>query len=460
VSIKKIFLSSTARDLGEYRAAVAAEIEKLEDYKCVKMEDFSAADRQAAAYCIARVQECELFVGILAYNYGSSPPDDPRSYTEIEYDAAEHLPRLMFIAGKGFHLDPDLIEPDALRARQKQFRERAGQAYVAAMFGTPQDLAMKVVHAVRNWEKARRSQGVRPAAGPGSLETLRNEFRQARSGIARLKTLKRLHDELHQLQKTCQSPLLLAVKRFPDQTDPDELLNYVDNLDMTIIRLREIAAAGGLTPAETDWIGTLEEARGHVGAGTAQQDRKQFERGVLTLSRVLGLEPHAINKAMKAVAASLALDKLIEGLAEYQRTARLDPETQRQFQMSLEALAGTTGRLTDLIREHDTWQEIDQELRLIEANLVYGPMQLQTSWPYLKERAEPLYGSHGALAEGAGRLDTALESGDLPGIQRAFREYLNRAFFAFYRVDSNLKSFCETELPRIEEPVSVLLGVR
>lgn len=71
--VRKVFLSSTARDLGPHREAVFKAISGLDGFQCVRMEDFGARDWEADAFCRARVAECDIFLGLVGHLYGSSP---------------------------------------------------------------------------------------------------------------------------------------------------------------------------------------------------------------------------------------------------------------------------------------------------------------------------------------------------------------------------------------------------
>ena len=61
---------------------------RLEGLHCVRMEDWTARPDTPRATCEAEIHTSDLFIGILGPCYGSSPPNDPRSFTEIEYDTA------------------------------------------------------------------------------------------------------------------------------------------------------------------------------------------------------------------------------------------------------------------------------------------------------------------------------------------------------------------------------------
>src|SRR5438045_978279 len=98
--VRKVFLSSTARDLGPHREAVFAAIRALDGFQCVRMEEFGARAWEADAFCRARVAECDVFLGLVGHLYGSSPEESEVSFTEREHDAAfaASVPRLLFLA--------------------------------------------------------------------------------------------------------------------------------------------------------------------------------------------------------------------------------------------------------------------------------------------------------------------------------------------------------------------------
>src|ERR1035437_5255556 len=124
--VRTVFLSSVARGLEEYRDAVYREIERLDGYHCVRMEDFGARELDSAKFCAQRAAACDIFVGLVGQRYGSSPPDEVRSFTEIEFDSAKAAgkPCLIFAAPEEFAVPANLIEPDEVRARLRAFRAR------------------------------------------------------------------------------------------------------------------------------------------------------------------------------------------------------------------------------------------------------------------------------------------------------------------------------------------------
>jgi tetratricopeptide (TPR) repeat protein len=163
---KSVFLSSTARDLKDYRDAVYDAIEGLDGFHCVRMENFGARGWEADDFCRAKVAECDLFVGIVGHLYGSCPEGCEQSYTEQEYEAARaaELPCLMFIAPEDFPLPANLWESDEKREKQRAFRQRVSQARIRDTFTSTDDLARRVVAAIRNWEQEQAAQERRPRA--------------------------------------------------------------------------------------------------------------------------------------------------------------------------------------------------------------------------------------------------------------------------------------------------------
>lgn len=154
-SDRKVFLSSTIRDLKEYREAAIEAINGLDGYKCIAMEKMGANPKKPDEICASVVGECDLFVGIIGHLYGSCPDRESKSYVEIEYDKAidANIPCLIFFAANDFPISEKLIEKDEWRKRQGDFRKKLSKNVIRAEFSSPQDLAMKIIQAICNYEK-------------------------------------------------------------------------------------------------------------------------------------------------------------------------------------------------------------------------------------------------------------------------------------------------------------------
>ncbi len=162
-----IFLSSTSKDLTQSREAAYRAIEGLHGYHCVRMEDFGSWDEAPDDFCRAKVAECDLFVCIAGPLYGSRSPAG-QSYTEREFEAAiEHKkPCLVFMTADDFPLAANLIESDEERKCQLAFRQKVSKGRIITRFSTPDQVSVKVVQAIRNWEA---SQAASPMPTQASL---------------------------------------------------------------------------------------------------------------------------------------------------------------------------------------------------------------------------------------------------------------------------------------------------
>ena len=151
-----VFLSSTSKDLEPCRDAAFRAIGGLHGYHCVRMEDFGSIDEAPDDFCRAKVGECDLFVCIAGPLYGSRSPAGP-SFTEREWEAASlgAKPCLVFMTAEDYPLAANLIEADDERKHQLAFRTKVSKGRIVTRFSTPDQVSVKVVQAIRNWEAAR-----------------------------------------------------------------------------------------------------------------------------------------------------------------------------------------------------------------------------------------------------------------------------------------------------------------
>jgi type VI secretion system ImpB/VipA family protein len=99
--IARVYVSSPSRDLQDYRQAAIDAIHSL-GHQAVAMEHYGAVNQTAVEKCLADVQNCQAYVGILAWRYGSIPEGYEQSITELEYREAEkhNIPRFLFLLGE------------------------------------------------------------------------------------------------------------------------------------------------------------------------------------------------------------------------------------------------------------------------------------------------------------------------------------------------------------------------
>jgi hypothetical protein len=126
----------------------------------VDMRYFAARDGRPADYCRRRVRECEIYVAVVGFRYGSLVAGEVVSFTELEFLTASEagLPRLIFLLGEAAS-PPGQGDPD--RSAVAGFRRRLADAgLVVRAFTTSDGLELEVFHALSELV------GEVPPAGP------------------------------------------------------------------------------------------------------------------------------------------------------------------------------------------------------------------------------------------------------------------------------------------------------
>ena len=115
----------------------------------VDMRYFAARDGAPADYCRARVGECEIYVAVIGFRYGSMVPGEMVSYTELEFQAASAagLPRLVFLLEEAASLPEGRADGD--RSTVEGFRQRLRDAgLIVRGFTSDAGLELEVFHAL------------------------------------------------------------------------------------------------------------------------------------------------------------------------------------------------------------------------------------------------------------------------------------------------------------------------
>jgi formylglycine-generating enzyme required for sulfatase activity len=177
--VRKVFLSSTGADLRTYREAAYTALHKLDDWHCIRMEDFGARDWDVDAFCQKQVNDCDLFIGIIGHRFGDGPEGTKQSYTQREHHAAVEakLPRLLFLAPDDFPVPANLREPEWKLDAQDAFRKaiRDEKRILSIGFTSPDNLTAQIVTGIRNWE--RESSGAHGADPTPYLQSLWEDTR-------------------------------------------------------------------------------------------------------------------------------------------------------------------------------------------------------------------------------------------------------------------------------------------
>jgi tetratricopeptide (TPR) repeat protein len=156
---KKIFISSTALDLREYRDIAIHACQRL-GFLPIPMEEFGPDPRNAVEVCRSKVEEADLYLGIFAHRYGYAPDGYDRSITEMEYDWAieRGLPALIFMVDDDFAWSPKLIDRGASYEKLERFKARLRKAHVVRPFKDPDQFREDLFLYLPQWREERTEQ--------------------------------------------------------------------------------------------------------------------------------------------------------------------------------------------------------------------------------------------------------------------------------------------------------------
>lgn len=146
--IKVAMISSTIRDLSDHR-------DKVKD-ACLRqfvlpsmMEHWPSLDADGIAASLKKVDEADIYIGVVAHRYGYIPKGHKVSVTEMEYVRAveRDIPRLIFLMDEEHPLKISQIEIEATD-KLRAFKERLKKERVISFFKSPDQLTAEVVHSL------------------------------------------------------------------------------------------------------------------------------------------------------------------------------------------------------------------------------------------------------------------------------------------------------------------------
>lgn len=152
--IKRVFLSSTYKDLVSYREA-AIETTRRFGWLSVAMEDFLSQDERPKDLCLDLVRQCELYVGIFAHRYGHVPEGDKQSITEQEYRCARDsgIECLIFIVNNDYPWRKDWIDRGKNEKSLLNLKKELRSNHTCSFFTTEGNLATLLSASLANYTR-------------------------------------------------------------------------------------------------------------------------------------------------------------------------------------------------------------------------------------------------------------------------------------------------------------------
>jgi tetratricopeptide (TPR) repeat protein len=157
-AIRRVFISSTSVDLLAHRERIRDTLLRLNLFP-VGMEHWGAqGSGDATSVSLDKLHESDIYLGLVAWRYGSIPAGETRSVTHLEYEEAKQqpgMPCLIFLADPATDaadgpddLFPAVVRDPEHRAPLLAFRAELERENLRDYFTTPDDLGRRVATAL------------------------------------------------------------------------------------------------------------------------------------------------------------------------------------------------------------------------------------------------------------------------------------------------------------------------
>lgn len=145
----RVFIGSTFRDLQDHRKAILEALTEL-SVQIEAMELWYARPEDPLSVCLQRVDGSDIYVCILGHRYGAARRF--KSFTQREYERAQSSKKdcLVFIMNPDYPVPGRMVDTGLSAWRLQRLKKHLRQMHYVADFGSPGDLAHKVVESVRD----------------------------------------------------------------------------------------------------------------------------------------------------------------------------------------------------------------------------------------------------------------------------------------------------------------------
>lgn len=298
-----------------------------------------------------------------------------------------------------------------------------------------------------------------------AVVSFQTDFQAASEQIDLMNDFKLVHDLFQELENR-YFLIHNDQRRLPDDDMAwDSIAINEPELQGKISDLRDVTQRASFVHEETRWMAQLERVSESIRLGVEDFDLQELKKGTGLLYRVLNRTPSRVNAQLVSTVTALRLDALEQAMQTINSNladSKLSLESvTEEISNGVAALGGLDERLNRLVREHNAWQEIDDELRRVEASLNLGIEELEDAWFDLEPMARAL--TEGAEEEWAlnlikivDKLDQALADQVVATVRRLFRRFQSEVRRRFRQVDLELLTLCQ-DLQRVGESLDLLL---
>lgn len=290
------------------------------------------------------------------------------------------------------------------------------------------------------------------------------DFVAASEQIDLMNDYKLIHDLFQELENR-YALIVNDQKRLPaDEMAWDNIDINEPELQGKIRDLINVVNQAAFAAEEARWVQQLDKSKDNIRHAVENFDLEELKSGTQLLYRILNRQPSRINAQLVATVRALRLDALEKAMTTISQNltqSNLNLEATNEIQKGIEALAGLDDRVNNLVLEHNAWQEIDDELRRVEASLPHGIEELEDAWIDLEPMASDLFTGKEdnwatGLQEVTNSLGQALEEQAIVTVRRLFRRFRSQTSRRFRQVDFELLSLAQ-DLQRVGESLDILL---
>lgn len=285
-----------------------------------------------------------------------------------------------------------------------------------------------------------------------------------RDGVLRLKVQKQLHDFLHRCQKLL--PLLLTTTESTDARNGVAILKIQGKmLSDDLGRIRVIAAAlpliVGLRPIDNKpWIDLMTKVAETL-RNPASAWPNDYLEAIMEFRSEIRVRLTRINERLVDEVAHLPLGRLAEAFTDL-ATKNLFGGADTAGMVGAEAITRVASDLSQFIKDHDRWQEIDGRLWALEDCLAsdtrLNRLQFGKTWEHAWEALQALVAESKDPTQSqelmlAGNAVAAASPGtDWTDLSLKFADFRHLAVDCFVDLDSALLRKCD-EITALHEPL-------
>lgn len=289
------------------------------------------------------------------------------------------------------------------------------------------------------------------------LNALRADLYAAQRQIALMTAYKKLHDHFQELE-SCYNTIHHFIYRNNQLVATDHLpwesLEHSElQLETHIIALLDCATGPELAAEHGAWQQQLERARNDLHGSIATLDAVLLKRATKAIRDICSNQPSRINDRMFGAVRTLRElnpGEKFQVLRDRLMQLTLDPVEHRlalRFNKGIHALGRLSEQLVQAIDWHNDFQEVDNQLRLIETTIEQDISGLLDAWADLHQYSSRLCERNGEkwsiqFTAINVELEHTLEQHIVSDIVRCFRKYRSQAGRYFNEVDSSLLRLC------------------